>query len=127
MEYDKALVRAREAGVGVHSPEGLEKLDYHYKTYAERTGRPETPPPPKLGPLLGQGLMFTGQSGALKPMGRAGNAIAQSWNAALAAIGAREFNQKAKAKPDPAVFRRPRDLLTDTEAEAERRRLLRKP
>lgn len=97
-EYDKAVERAKRAGVGVWSPEGLQQLDYHYQTPAERRGQTNDPPAnpyADVGNLLGSGLMVTGQSGALREMGPAGNAIAQAWNAGLAGIGVADYNARA--------------------------------
>jgi endonuclease YncB( thermonuclease family) len=119
VEYDKALVRAREAGVGVHSPEGLEELDYHYRTPAERRGQPATAPASSAGSLLGSGLMVTGQSGLFKHMGAPGNVAAQTWNAALAALGAQEYNAKAAARPSETVFRPPKAVKTEYEKQAQ--------
>jgi hypothetical protein len=103
----------------VWSPEGLEKLDYHYQSYNERMGRPPPYEGSKLGNLLGSGLMLTGQSGALKELGPTGNAIAQAWNASLAVIGASEYNAKAASRTNAIVFRPPKALKTDYEKHAE--------
>ena len=51
--------------------------------------------------------MVTGQSGALRALVPAGNAVAQTWNALLAAIGTSDYNQRARARPDPVIFRPP--------------------
>ncbi len=115
-DYDAATERAKRAGAGVWSPEGLDQLDYHYTPRGNVT---PNLPLSDIGNLLGSGLMLTGQSGALKEMGPAGNAIAQAWNAALAGIGASEFNAKAAARTNNIVFRPPKKLKTDYEQHAE--------
>ncbi len=82
-DYDAAAAEALAEGRGVHSAAGQRRLDYHYE-----------PPPPKpgeglnaIGNLAGTGLLTTGQSGAFRALGPAGNLAAQAWNAAMSAIG----------------------------------------
>ncbi|HMP76852.1 MAG TPA: thermonuclease family protein, partial [Kiritimatiellia bacterium] len=127
IEYDKATARAIARGVGVHSPAGLEQLDYHYKPWdqkkreeASRLGftLPDEGPS-SLATPLGIGLMTTGQSGVFKHMGGSGNVAAQSWNALLAVLGAREFNQQAAQNPVPKTYRRVKALKTERERRAE--------
>ena len=80
---------------------------------------PSTPQPSNVGNLLGSGLMVTGQSGAFKQMGASGNVAAQTWNAALAVLGAREFNAKANARPNDLVFKAPKALQSEYEKDAQ--------
>jgi endonuclease YncB( thermonuclease family) len=119
IEYDKATERARRAGVGVHSPEGLEKLEYHYETWDQKHGRGDAPPESALQTALGLGLMATGQSGAFKHMGGAGNIAAQTWNAILAGLGAADYNQKARERGAPVHYRPPAGTKTTYERQAE--------
>jgi endonuclease YncB( thermonuclease family) len=127
IEYDKATARAIARGVGVHSPKGREKLDYHYTPWeqkqreqASRLGFtiPEDGGSSITTPL-GLGLMTTGQSGVFKHMGPAGNVAAQSWNALLAVLGAREYNQQAEQNPVPKTYRRVKAVKTERERRAE--------
>ena len=82
-DYDAATAAAQAAALGVWSPEGMESVDYHYKI-------PDAKPGESLGTignLAGTGLLTTGQSGAFRALGPAGNLAAQAWNAAMSAIG----------------------------------------
>ena len=119
IEYDKATARAKAKGIGVHSPEGQEKLDYHYQTYDETHGRTNAPPDSALQTALGLGLMATGQSGAFKAMGPSGNVAAQTWNALLAGLGTAEYNQKARQKTQPVRYKPPKTVRTEYERQAD--------
>ncbi len=119
IEYDKATARAKAAGKGVHSPEGMEQLDYHYQTYDEKHGRTNAPPDSALQTALGLGLMATGQSGAFKAMGPSGNVAAQTWNALLAGLGTAEYNERARMKSKPVRYKPPKTVKTEYEKQAE--------
>jgi hypothetical protein len=127
IEYDKATLRAIQKAVGVHSAEGQEKLEYHYTPYQEKQRQaaakrgismPASTEVDITTPL-GIGLMTTGQAGVFKPMGAAGNAIAQAWNASLAALGAREFNREAEGNPMAVTYRRVKTVKSQHERKTE--------
>jgi hypothetical protein len=91
---------------------------------ADNAGLPPPPVPPTedpsgIGNIFGAGLMVAGNTGTFKPMGDAGTAIAQLWNAALAGFGVREYNLKALEHPDATVYRPPKGLKTGYEKHAE--------
>jgi hypothetical protein len=48
-------------------------------------------------------------------MSAPGNVAAQTWNAALAVLGAQEFNAKAAARRGDTVFRPPKATRTEYE------------
>jgi endonuclease YncB( thermonuclease family) len=119
IEYDKATARAKAAGKGVHSAEGMQQLDYHYQTYDEKHGRTNAPPDSALQTALGLGLMATGQSGAFKAMGPSGNVAAQTWNALLAGLGTADYNEKARLKSKPVRYKPPKTVKTEYETQAQ--------
>ena len=82
-DYDARTRAAIEAGLGVHSEEGLRRVEYHYKPKPEKPGEGLN----AIGNLAGVGLLSTGQSGAFRALGPAGNLAAQVWNAVMSAIG----------------------------------------
>ncbi len=139
-QHDAARAIAKLAGKNIWSPEGRDALDWvgKAKTLAEviaaknaartraadNAGLPPPPVPPTgdpsaIGNLWGAGLMVAGNTGAFAPMGEAGTAIAQIWNAALAGMGVHEYNLKAAEHPDPTAYRPPKGLRTDYEKHAE--------
>jgi hypothetical protein len=127
MEYDAAVLDARERGVGIQSPEGFEKY---------QPERPYTPKPPKDETLLdrvslylGLGLMTSGQSGVFKalegerlatrtspaiaPSGT-GGVLAQAWNAGPALAAAYEYYAGGTSNTG-RVYRLPKNYATDYE------------
>lgn len=125
--YDKVRAAAQEAGIGVWSPEGRAALPWvgTEKTvqqrsdeyFRERTGT-ERPAEAWKDLMLtgGMGLMVTGNTGIFGMMPRSGTALAQTWNAALAAGGALEYNERAR-RTAPRNASRPRDVKTDYQRE----------
>lgn len=73
-----------------------------------------------LNTSLGIGLMYTGNTGILSPMGGAGTGIAQAWNAALAGLGAVDYNRK-KANAHDRVYTSPL-VQAQRDAEAQRQK-----
>ena len=63
--------------------------------------------------------MTTGQSGAFKHMGKAGNIAAQAWNALLAVGGARDYNRQAVQNPVPRKTRTPKGVRSEAERRAD--------
>ena len=119
--HDKARSIAQADGKGIWAPDVKEQLPWvgKEKTVQELRRNPSAPQPSNLGTALGSGLMVTGQSGVFKTMGASGNVAAQTWNAALAVLGAREFNQKASARPGDIVYRPPKAVKTRYETDAQ--------
>ena len=73
---------------------------------------------------LGSGLMYTGHTGVLSPMGEAGTGIAQTWNAALAVLGAVDYNNRAAKSHDktytsPLQSQKPAAQKTEQQAAEE--------
>lgn len=127
--YDKVRTAAQEAGIGIWSPEGRANLDWVGKeqTVADRqasrfereTGQPM--PESWLQPYMtagGSGLMVTGNTGVFQQMPRSGNALVRAWNAALAAGGAIEYNQRAD-RTLAYETKRPTGIRSDYEREIE--------
>lgn len=112
---DAARAIAQAAGRGIWSAEGRAALPWvgTEKTVEERrqanfrrqTGQ-DLPYPQwsEVSDRAGIGLMTTGNSGVFGMMPRSGVGAAQAWNAALAVLGAVEFNERASR----ALDRRPR-------------------
>lgn len=123
-KHDESRIEAQKAQRGIWSPEaqrafadfaetnkaytpwvGTEStMDERRAKLAAKKGEP-APAKDALAPLqtkLGSGLMFTGNLRAFSPMPSAGPGIAQTWNAILAILGARDYNVRAKtSRPWP--------------------------
>lgn len=119
-EHDAARDEAKAAGTGIWSAEARAQLPWvgTEKTVYERTGHNTPPPDSTVQTLLGQGLMTTGQSGAFRTMGGSGNLTAQAWNAALAIMGAQEYNAKAAYNTAPTKYPAPAGYKTEFQQQA---------
>jgi endonuclease YncB( thermonuclease family) len=118
--YDKAREAAKAEGRGIWSKEaqrayadyakanpsytpwiGTEKtveqarIDRYRATHGGAF--PADKPATELGKILGLGLMTSGNSGIFGSMPQSGSAIAQGWNAVLAALGGLGYNEAARA------------------------------
>lgn len=139
--HDAARAEAQRKGLGIWSPEaqkafadfaarhsdfepwvGTEKTvkqhkeDYYAKTHDGAT-RPYQPMN-EWGRALGSGLMLSGNSGAFSLMPATGSGIAQGWNALLAYLGGRGYNETAASTWDRSVPA-PRATMTDKQIELE--------
>lgn len=124
-EYDAAAGEAQKAGVGLNQPHDASIPSVPvYKTFAQRAvekGNPDPTPSAfqQATSAAGQGLMISGNSGALNRLGQgAGTGVAQGWNAALAVGGALDYNATARKRTAPRVYKPPKKLATRNETEA---------
>lgn len=127
--YDKAREKAKAEGKGIWSQYAQEEYDRYAKTtpgfkpwigtektvaerqsaeYLKKTGRirPDSEWA-DVASRAGIGLMASGNSGLFGMLPKAGTLTAQTWNAALAALGALEYNERAertipRSTPPPA-------------------------
>lgn len=106
-DYDKARAIAQARGSGIWSEEGRKQLPWvgTEKTTEQRRAemfkksQGRDLPEERIGPLsqaLGLGLMTTGNSGVFSAMPKSGTALAQTYNAVLAALGTAQYNEQAR-------------------------------
>ncbi|HMO51246.1 MAG TPA: thermonuclease family protein [Kiritimatiellia bacterium] len=127
--YDAARAVAQARGTGIWSPEGRAALPWvgTEKTTDQRradafkrsTGRDL--PEERIGPVsqaLGLGLMTTGNSGIFGAMPRSGTALAQTYNAVLAALGTVQYNEQAR-RASKRRAKRPTGIKTDYDRRVE--------
>ena len=127
--YDKAREQAKAEGLGIWSPYAREQYDAYAKanptftpwvgterTVAERQAAEFSKKTGRIRPDsewadiakgAGIGLMASGNSGLFGMLPKAGTLTAQTWNAALAALGSLEYNERAertipRSTPPPA-------------------------
>ena len=128
-DYDKARAIAQARGTGIWSTEGRTKLPWvgTEKTTKERkeiafkrsTGREL--PEERIGTLsqaLGLGLMTTGNSGIFGVMPKSGSALAQTYNALLAATGTLQYNEQAR-RASKRRATKPSGIKTDYDRKVE--------
>lgn len=109
--YDKARAKAQADKIGIWSDEGRAALPWVGKektvqerreaNYQRQTG--QSLPYPQwanVSEKAGLGLMTTGNSGVFGMMPQSGTGAAQAWNAALAVLGALEYNERANRTLD---------------------------
>lgn len=109
--YDKARAKAQTEKIGIWSEEGRAALPWVGKektvqerreaNYQRQTG--QSMPYPQwanVSEKAGLGLMTTGNSGVFGMMPQSGTGAAQAWNAALAVLGALEYNERANRTLD---------------------------
>jgi endonuclease YncB( thermonuclease family) len=106
--YDRTVADAIAREVGVHSAEGREKYPHRYTP--TRTNAPGILA--RASTLAGLGLMTSGQSGAFRALGPAGNAAAQTWNAGMSALGTWQHAVEGNANTG-RVYRLPTSYVTD--------------
>jgi len=128
-DYDKARAIAQARGTGIWSAEGRSKLPWvgTEKTTDQRradafkrsTGRDL--PEERVGALsqaLGLGLMTTGNSGIFRSMPKSGTALAQTYNALLAATGTLQYNEQAR-RVSKRRAKKPSGIKTDYDRRVE--------
>ena len=132
--YDAAREAARAEGRGIWSQEAQRAYEDYAKAnpsfkpwvgtektvaerqsaeYLKKTGRAR--PDAEWADLAsagGLGLMATGNSGLFGMLPKSGAIAAQTWNAALAALGALEYNERAR-RTIPRTTRQIRSVKTD--------------
>jgi len=105
--YDKARAIAQARKTGIWSDEGrkllpwvgTEKTSEQRRAEAFKRSQGRDMPEERIGPLsqaLGLGLMTTGNSGVFRSMPKSGTALAQTYNALLAATGTLQYNEQAR-------------------------------
>ena len=62
----------------------------------------------EVGNVFGVGLLTSGQSGAFTAMGPSGKLVAQTWNAAMSALGTAEHAVRGNKQNQPKVYKPPR-------------------
>jgi len=106
-DYDKARAIAQARGTGIWSAEGREKLPWvgtekttdQRRAEAFKRGTGRDLPEEQIGAIsqaLGLGLMTTGNSSIFGAMPKSGTALAQTYNALLAALGTAQYNEQAR-------------------------------
>jgi endonuclease YncB( thermonuclease family) len=88
--HHDAAVEAIDRKRGVASPEGrsaLQRAGLYVWEPSERDLAKQSPLD-RASTALGLGLLVSGRTGALRSLGPAGNAVAATWNASLAGLGA---------------------------------------
>ncbi len=138
-KYDAAREYAQAKGLGIWSPEAQTAYEEFAKAHPEYKpwiGKEKTveerqaqkfrqqnqwaPPPEQktseLQDILGIGLMTTGNTGIFAQMPRSGTASAQIWNAALALLGAIQYNERASAAIQTGTSMS-KEIATDYERE----------
>jgi endonuclease YncB( thermonuclease family) len=106
-KYHDAALSAIEKQKGIWSPEGREALKSQgLYQWQPAPGEKRQTFEDKLMTQLGSGLMYTGQSGAFSATKKLGTGLAQTWNAALAVGGARQFQRQADTAKEKKPFSR---------------------
>jgi len=129
--FDKARAKAQAEKIGIWSEEGRAALPWVGKektvqerreaNYQRQTG--QSLPYPQwanVSEKAGLGLMTTGNSGVFGMMPQSGTGAAQAWNAALAVLGALEYNERANRTLDRTP-RPPSVIKSDWQREQEAR------
>jgi hypothetical protein len=128
-EYDQARAIAQARGTGIWSEQGRAELPWvgtelttaERREAAFRRSQGRDLPPETYGELsqaLGLGLMTSGNSGLFGAMPRSGTAVAQTYNALLAALGTLQYNEQA-TRSFRRTARRPPAIKTDYDLRVE--------